>query len=151
MRFPLLLIFAVLTLASACNKKVATANGGDDPVTGAVKTITFGTTETMKIGETCRLEKSNAAITFVEVVSDNRCPRGVNCIQAGEAVVMVKVGGGSPQRIKIDTSPKTKARLPIDGGTVEILALNPYPEDGVRIDPAQLILQIRTIAGQKMR
>lgn len=151
MRFPLLLIFAALTLASACNKKVAATTGADEPVTGPVKTIVFGATETMKIGETCKVEKSNASFTFIEVVSDNRCPRGVNCIQAGEAVILVKVGGGSPQKVKIDTDPKTIARLPIEGGTVEMLEMNPYPEARIRIDPAQRTLRIRMIAGKTMR
>ena len=151
MRFPLLLIFAALTLVSACNKKIAATTGADEPVTGPVKTITFGATETMKIGETCKVEKSNASFTFIEVVSDNRCPRGVNCIQAGEVVILVKIGGGSPQKVKIDTDPKTVARLLIEGGTVEMLELNPYPEARIRIDPAQRTLRIRMIAGEKMR
>jgi hypothetical protein len=151
MRFSLLLIFAAFILTSACNKKIAATTGAEEPVSGPVKTIVFGTTETMKIGETCKLEKSNVTFTFVEVVSDNRCPRGVNCIQAGEAVIIVKVAGGSPQKVKIDTDPKTVTRMPIEGGTVEMLALNPYPEAGARIDPAQRTLQIRMIAGVKMR
>lgn len=151
MRFSLLLIFAALTLASACNKKVATTSGTDEPDTGPVKTILFGDTETMRIGETCKPEKSNATFTFIEVVSDNRCPRGVNCIQAGEAVILVKVGDGSPQKVKIDTDPKTIARLPIEGGTVEMLEMNPYPEARIRIDPAQRTLKIRMVAGKPMR
>jgi hypothetical protein len=151
MRFPLLLIFAVVMLASACNKKVTTTTGADEPVSGPVKTITFGATETMKIGETCKLEKSNASFTFIDVVSDNRCPRGVNCIQAGEVVILVKVGGGSPQEVKIDTDPKTTARLLIEGGTVEMLAMDPYPEARIRIDPAQRTLRIRMVAGKTMR
>jgi hypothetical protein len=148
-----LFIFACFTLvmASACNKKVAGTTATDTPVTGPVKTIAFGDTETMKIGETCKLEKSNASFTFLEVVSDNRCPRGVNCVQAGEAVVLVKVDGGSPQRVTINTNPKSLTRLTIEGGTVEILELNPYPEARIRIDPAQRTLRIRTIAGKTMR
>jgi hypothetical protein len=151
MRFPLLLIFTVLTLASACNKKVAATTGAEEPVTGSVKTIAFGATETMKIGETCKLEKSNVSFTFIDVVSDNRCPRGVNCIQAGEAVILVKIGGDNPQEITIDTDPKSLARLTIDGGTVEMLELSPYPEARVRIDPAQRALRIRMVEGKTMR
>lgn len=151
MRLLLPLLFTTLTLASACNKKVVASAGEEEPVTGPVTTVKFGDAEMLRIGETCKLEKSNATFTFVEVISDNRCPRGVNCIQAGEAVVMVKVGGGSPQRVKVDADPKTLSRLPIDGGTVEILELNPYPESSVRADPAQITLRIRMVAGKTMR
>ncbi|MFK8161913.1 MAG: hypothetical protein AB8H12_05560 [Lewinella sp.] len=151
MRYLLLLACFTLVLASACNKKVAETTAPDVAVAGPVKTINFGATETMKVGETCKLEKSNTAITFLEVVSDNRCPRGVNCIQAGEAVILMKIDGGSPQKVTIDTDPKTVARLTIDGGTVEMTKLSPYPEARVRIDPAQRMLHFRVLEGKKMR
>ncbi|WP_020567141.1 hypothetical protein [Neolewinella persica] len=151
MRYLLLLACFTLILGSACNKKVATTAANDTPATSPVKTIAFGATGMMKIGETFKLGGANMEITFVEVLSDNRCPRGVNCIQAGEAVVSIRINENTPQRITIGNDPKAIARLPIEGGALEMLDLSPYPEDGVRIDPAQRILRIRMVAGKTQR
>lgn len=151
MRPLLFLLFICCTLAFGCHKKVAETTAANESTAGPVKSVVFGNTELLKIGETCKPEKSNATFTFLDLVSDNRCPKGVNCIQAGEAVVMVQVGGQGPQRVTIDTDPKTISRVTIDGGTVEILDLNPYPESGSRIEPAQRALKIRLVQGEKMR
>lgn len=157
MRLTFFLLFTGLMLAFGCNKKVsetsssAKATSSDERTAGPVKTITYGALESLKITETCKVEKSDVTFTFVDVVSDSRCPNGVDCIQAGEAVVLVQASGQSPQRITIDTDPKTTVRMPIGGGTLEILALNPYPDARIRIDPAQRALQIRVVKGEKMR
>lgn len=152
MRSLFLLLFICCTLAFGCHKKVAeTTTGIGESTSTPAKTITFGTTEQLTIGQTCKLEKSGVTFTFLDVVSDNRCPKGVNCMQAGEAVVMVQVSGQSPQRVIVDTDPKTISRLSMEGGNVEVLDLMPYPDTRIRIDPAQRALTIRMVPGEKMR
>lgn len=37
------------------------------------------------------IDIDEVSIEFVELVSDSRCPKGVNCIRAGEAEVLVAV------------------------------------------------------------
>lgn len=37
------------------------------------------------------IDIDNISIEFVELISDSRCPQGVNCIRAGEAEVLVAI------------------------------------------------------------
>ncbi len=152
MRYSLLLALAVLTLAFACNKKVSDSISTSTPMdnnSSAVKTIALNQAESMRIGETCKLEKSDVMVTFVSVDLDSRCPKGVNCVQEGEAQVTLSVNG-QPQRVTIDVNDKTTARLGIPGGSVEVLSLDPYPQAEVRVKPEDRRLRIRMVKSADM-
>lgn len=149
-----LLLFCLLTLTVlpfSCNKRVHESVTTPETAAGPVKTIALGATEGMKIGETCQVEKSNTRITFLDVVTDSRCPKGVNCIRAGEAVVLVQVGGRSPQQVTIAADGKTVARVAVAEGAIELLALDPYPVARTEILPEQRVLKVRVLAGEQMR
>jgi len=79
----------------------------------------------------------------------NRCPKGVNCVQEGEAQVTLSVNG-QPQRVTIDVNDKTTARLGIPGGSVEVLSLDPYPQAEVRVKPEDRRLRIRMVKSADM-
>lgn len=152
MRTVFIAAFLLITLAVACNKKVTEASAGvaePQPVV-PTKSIVFGGQESLAVGETLGVEKSKSTLTFVAIVSDNRCPKYVNCITAGEAVVMVAVDGAQPQEVTIDPDPKKVARLTVQGGVFEITGLTPYPEARVKVDPAQRRLQVRVVEAQQM-
>lgn len=152
MRFLPLFALAVLTLALACNKKVGEATTAPVPAgdnSTVVKVVAFDQSESLRVGEACKLDKANVLIKFVEVNLDSRCPRGVNCIQAGEARVTISING-EPQRITIDTDSKTTARARIPGGTVEVLSLDPYPQAEVRVKPEDRRLRIRMVKSADM-
>lgn len=151
MRFTVLLASAILFLALGCNKKVSpeTASTAPSLSSDVMKMVTFNETIGLAQGETAKVEKTEATVSFLSVESDSRCPRNVNCITEGEAFVMVSVGGGAPQRVRIDVDPKRISRLSMEGATVEFLGLNPYPT-GVRIDPTERRLQVRMVKSAKM-
>jgi hypothetical protein len=153
MRYSLLLALAVLTLAFACNKKISEASPTSSPMpdgnSTVTKTLAFGESESLRLGEGFQVEKSDATFKFVEVNLDSRCPTGVNCVQEGEAQVTVNVNG-QPQRVTIDVNEKTTARVRIPGGTVEILSLDPYPAAEVRIKPEDRRLRIRMVKSADM-
>src|SRR5512141_1108328 len=61
--------------------------------------ITLDTPFELGAGKTATLPSSdNVSITFVGVSEDSRCPSGVQCAWAGQAVVQIKVSptGGGP-------------------------------------------------------
>lgn len=96
------------------------------------------TPETPKIGvkvpkgETIVLK--DVSIKFLEVVEDSRCPKDVNCIWAGRAIVKAEVtsNGKSEEKTLIfgevkpgedkNTNLYSSSKFAING-----LALNPYP------------------------
>lgn len=153
MRYVFLLVFPILALASACNKKVVASDTAAETAvnTRVTKTMVVGGQETLAIGESCGVDKLQATFTFVEVVNDNRCPKYVNCIQAGEATLLVSVNGNQPQKVVLDADPRRTASVTVEGGSFVMSNLMPYPESGVRIDPAQRRLNVKFVAGERMK
>ena len=71
-----------LLLATACHDKSPTG-----------PTVDFNQQVTLAPGETARVNGSDVRLQFAGVSADSRCPIGVFCIQAGEAVVQIRASG----------------------------------------------------------
>ncbi|SEQ87317.1 hypothetical protein [Neolewinella agarilytica] len=126
-------------LAFSCTKKVAEVAVGGGPMT----TTTYGEQAEVMVGSGLVVTKTPSAFTFMEVLSDSRCPKGVDCIRAGEAIVRVVLADGSEQNVKINADGKNRASFAVPDGSVEILGLEPYPEARVKINPAGYRLKVR--------
>jgi hypothetical protein len=57
---------------------------------------------TLRVGESARVEATDLTVSFEEVSSDSRCPKDVNCIQAGEAVIQLAVRTGADERTLLE-------------------------------------------------
>lgn len=80
------------------------------------------------IGEA--LEFENKAIRFKEVLTDSRCPKGVTCIWAGEAQVLVELfSNGSLCGEEV---------LTISGGMDVVSLQQLFPEELIKVFPAVL-------------
>ncbi|WP_116126293.1 hypothetical protein [Lewinella sp. IMCC34183] len=80
--------------------------------------------------------------TFVRVLEDSRCPRGVQCIQAGRAVVAVEVlrdGILTSETVTVDGN-----AIATDLGPLQLTELLPYPDAAVD-DPAPYRLTVRLL------
>ncbi len=77
------------------------------------RTVALGETFSVKVGESATIAGAGLTVTFTSVVSDSRCPPGVQCIQAGNAVVAVTVTrpGTGPVKLTLDTGGPTSARV----------------------------------------
>ncbi|WP_273445560.1 hypothetical protein [Neolewinella agarilytica] len=126
-------------LAFSCTKKVAEVAVGGGPMT----TTTYGEQAEVMVGSELVVTKTPSAFTFMEVLSDSRCPKGVDCIRAGEAIVRVVLADGSEQNVTINADGKNRASFAVPDGSVEILGLEPYPEARVKINPAGYRLKVR--------
>ncbi|MCP9234346.1 hypothetical protein [Lewinella sp. JB7] len=94
-------------------------------------------------------KKSLELITFVEVLEDSRCPTGVQCIQAGRAVVGLRVlrnGILENQSVTIDG----EGLMVTDGGTLRLVGLEPYPDAAVE-EPEPYRLVVRLMADERER
>lgn len=74
-------------------------------------------------------------LKFLEVVEDSRCPKGVNCIWAGRAIVKVEVTADGQKAIKTlifgQTRPGEEKNVNLYNSSkflINGLTLNPYPE-----------------------
>jgi len=84
---------------------------------------------TLKPGDTMLVSDARVQVGFERVTSDSRCPRDVQCIQAGEAVVRatVTVPGKSRQSVDVKTTPAS-ASGSVDGYTLTLTSLEPLPD-----------------------
>jgi len=119
-----------------------------------IATFTFAQNDTSenakapKIVSKLKLNKSyktnNIEVKLVQVVSDSRCPKGVSCVWAGEATVLVDIfeNGEKIERKKVVFDDGVKSIFSSE--TVSITGFNvlPYPEADVKINPEDYYLQL---------
>ena len=82
----------------------------------------------LKIGESAKAPGDDLKIEFDSVTEDSRCPKGVNCIWAGNAKVLLKVEkeAGKPASVELNTNikPNTSRYLEYE---LRLKELKPYP------------------------
>jgi hypothetical protein len=98
------------------------------------------------------LRRSGYTLVLKQVVSDSRCPQGLNCIWAGEAQVIVSVYNNKKlvEDVAITFSPKMVlennkwfARYSKDKyKDIQNVALVPYPQKDVVLKPKDYYLKI---------
>lgn len=90
-----------------------------------------------------------------EVLSDSRCPIGVNCIWAGEAKVVISVYKDKKfvmeETLTISGSKNQEniawfaQYLPADKKNVKSMDVFPHPKEGVKIKPKDYYIRIAYI------
>ena len=111
-----------------------------------------------RLGETAALD-DGPRFTFVEVVSDNRCPVDVQCVTAGEAVIRLAArhdGRRTEVTVRIpglvpDDYSATEvfaAGATTLGAEIGLMALRPYPgtPEAERGDPVEAFLAVRPVS-----
>lgn len=97
-------------------------------------TASLGQEFTLPVGQKVAIEGQELTIKFVEVISDSRCPAGVECVWAGEAQCALRFTYvGSPADMVIVQ--------PGGDGTASdyfimykvVFKLEPYPQEGHQI------------------
>lgn len=85
----------------------------------------------LSVGQSATIEGENISITFVEVVSDSRCPTGATCIWAGEASCLIEFTDSESRYRKVLTEPGSSSPPEASITSYEIeFTLLPYPELG---------------------
>ena len=94
-------------------------------------------TARLRVGDMVQIDGSSATLTFKAVTRDSRCPKGVRCIRAGEAVVVLELRGGSGETstLTFDVPPGGGASQSLRGYRIEIVSLDPQAEADVEIAP----------------
>src|SRR5919197_2419394 len=73
----------------------------------ATQNVAIGESFAIKIGQSVTFASEGLELAFETVVSDSRCPRGVQCIRAGEATIRFAVEKAPNARasIELQTTP----------------------------------------------
>ena len=106
--------------------------------------VALGEEFSLKIGESAEIRGEDLEITFLEVLEDSRCPKGVQCVWAGRAVCLVRIKtGGSEENVELTQPGVTEPPNSITHLDYNItFMLLPYPEvpDKIEVDEYRLKL-----------
>ncbi len=119
----LLMLPLIVVLAAGCK--------GD----GSVKTA-LGQQFTLAIGQTATFKNNSLKIKFIDVTQDSRCPKGVQCIQAGQVVCSVEIttNGATIPVVLTEIGGSSEFTSNASGGLTFNFQVLPYPEAGKQID-----------------
>jgi hypothetical protein len=82
----------------------------------------------LELGKTVVVEGGALEVTFSEIASDSRCPRGETCVWEGDAVVRFAVRSGAETgAIELHTSSRGARTAGFAGWRIELVALEPEP------------------------
>lgn len=86
-------------------------------------------------------------IKFVKVLSDSRCPEGVTCIWAGNAVILVEISENGvlieEKEVVLKPTGRNVPLLTIKDSFVLVQNLLPYPKTGTNIEDADYYLELQ--------
>lgn len=89
---------------------------------------------TLKVGEAGIVEGQNRRIVFREVAGDSRCPRGAECIWAGNATVRLSVEDGENEPVVVELNTGIEPMKQRVGELdIALISLDPYPVSGSEI------------------
>ena len=122
--------FLLPILLAGCASTAGAASG---------RSLAAGAQATLAAGDTVTLPDAST-LTYVGVASDSRCPPGVQCIQAGEAVVAFRhVDRGATHDLQLRSGAATGATSAELGRWRLVLVSLDFgapPKATVRLDPA---------------
>jgi hypothetical protein len=93
----------------------------------------------LKAGEKVDLVTPALSIQFVDVLSDSRCPKSVQCTWSGEAIILLEIqfADEAPVQIELSSHLIDQNSAEVGDYLLEFRMLDPYPktpEDEILID-----------------
>lgn len=89
----------------------------------------------LKAGGEARVKGAPVKVRFASVAEDSRCPRGVDCVWAGNArVSLVVEAAGRATSVELNTNVEPKAAS-AEGYELALVDLSPYPRADEKINP----------------
>lgn len=97
----------------------------------------------LPVGPDALIKGEDLRLTFEEIVEDSRCPLGVECVTAGQAVytLTAKKGGTTQTLTLVEEGLGGEGRASFQGYTIVVL-LQPYPSYPDAIRPDEYYLDI---------
>ena len=105
--------------------------------------VAMGSEFLLKPSETVSLSGTDAALRFEAVAGDSRCPADALCITAGDATaIFTLTRGGASTNLSLHTAGDGR-RSTVEGLTLTLLRLDPYPYAGRPASPSDYRASLR--------
>lgn len=100
---------------------------------------------TIPAGEVRSFDDDRLFVELLRVEGDSRCATGVQCIWQGDAtaVMSVWVESGEPTAIELHLNDRFSRSAVVGSYAIELVRIDPHPEEGVRLDPAEYRATVR--------
>lgn len=96
----------------------------------------------VRLGSALTIPGDTTTVRFTDVTSDSRCPTGVQCVWAGEAVTVFTVGSTETYTLTLGADAQ-KASAIAHGYTMKIVGLKPYPTSAGPINKADYVATLK--------
>jgi hypothetical protein len=122
MKKALLILFAAIILGGAQIANAQVDGPYDKDPTTTSQSVTLGVNQSKK------LFARKLTVKVLAVVEDSRCPKDVNCIQAGNAKVRVSIRKGTDSSKIVDLDLNAgQTSVTFENYKITLSALTPYP------------------------
>lgn len=134
-----LAVVALVGASSACRS----------PLLAQPKEVVLGQNFELRPGEIAPVPAARLRVGFDAVVNDSRCPKGEQCIRAGEATIRVWLQKGSEARDvhEVRTTEADNTASFAEGYTLRLLRLDPYPVAGRTTRPSDYVATLVVTSG----
>lgn len=123
---------AVLTGAAACTAPAPQEPTEAEDRRPATLEVRSGDSFTLMPGGSARIADADLTVRFLEVESDSRCPIEVDCVWAGDAVLVIETVSGSATRVRRLHTPTEMVgpgSVALNGHVLHVLVLEPAPRE----------------------
>jgi hypothetical protein len=103
----------------------------------------------LRPGESIASGDGSTKVTFVRVTEDSRCPTGVQCVWAGQVMVLLEITLGTEVQqytlVTVTAFEGNVNSIEVGDYTVTLTQVDPYPVYGQTTNPAdyQITLDVR--------
>lgn len=105
--------------------------------------VPYGERFTLRIGDTAAVGGDGLRVTFEKVSLDSRCPVDVVCVQAGEAVAVLRFeADAAPATREVSTAPGRNT-VTVGQYRTELLGMQPVPRSDRKIAPEDYGAELR--------
>ena len=142
-------ILALAASGGGCAAAPGTAAPAAEPPRAAPVAEPDAAVEQLQValGRTVSAANGALAVTFLEVVSDSRCPRGETCVWEGDAVVRIALKSAADSgTAELHTASRLAHAAEFAGWSVTLVALDPVPIAG-KPAPQGYVATIRVTRG----
>jgi hypothetical protein len=146
-----------VALTALAGLLAACGSTGTSPITTPMEYTLVQAADSIALPYRQDVKVGDAYLAFTGARDDSRCPRGVTCVWAGDAVASIVVHPGCykegckaasiPLELHANLEPRSGEGW---GMRVQLLALTPEPQAGVPIEPRRYVAWVRAtpIAGR---